>query len=164
MHARLTVALAVCASLVFAARRGIGAEATRVLENTRLALHFDAHSDTLVALHDKLTGETYRVSGDEFAMEAAEFKLDFSQVKLTSWKQQGEKVESQYRGGEMTIEVTYALGREHHFAEIAADNLVQPPTSGRARPTGYSTPPASSTACSCRSPGIYFLVVGQSET
>src|SRR5210317_1395126 len=93
------------------------AEEALVLENDRLALRFDRKTGTLTALENKLTEETYKISGDEFAVEAVEFRLDRANAGLTSLELQGETVKAQYQGGGMTIDVTYTLGREHHFAE-----------------------------------------------
>ena len=88
-----------------------------VLENNLLGLSFERKTGTLVALQNKLTGETYHISGDEFVVEAEEFRLDFADAALTSLKLQGEALEARYQSGGTTIEVTYTLHGENHFAE-----------------------------------------------
>ncbi len=110
-----TIVLSACLSLLQPSPTR--AEEALVLENDRLALRFDRKTGTLTALENKLTEETYKISGDEFAVEAVEFRLDRANAGLTSLELQGETVKAQYQGGGMTIDVTYTLGREHHFAE-----------------------------------------------
>lgn len=92
-------------------------EEALLLENGRQGVSFDRRTGTLVAIQNKLTGETYQVDGDRFAVEAVEFQIDFSQVKLTSLKRQGETITARYQGGSMTIDVAYALASDRHFAE-----------------------------------------------
>jgi hypothetical protein len=116
MNPRLTSAVVGCAWIVLLGTP-TQADIASVLENTQLALRFDAQSGTLLAIHNKLTGETYQVGGDRFAVEAADFRLDFPQVKLSSLKQQGETLKAQYQGDTMTIDVTYTLAAERQFAE-----------------------------------------------
>ena len=110
-----TIVLTACLSLLQPSPTR--AEEALVLENDRLALRFDRKTGTLTALENKLTEETYKISGDEFAVEAVEFRLDRANAGLTSLELQGETVKARYQGGGMTIDVTYTLGREHHFAE-----------------------------------------------
>ncbi|MDD5521780.1 MAG: hypothetical protein PHI84_13265 [Kiritimatiellae bacterium] len=87
------------------------------LENERLALRFDRNTGTLTAIQNKLTGENYSVSGDEFAVEVVDFRHDFAEAKVVSLKHRSRTLEACYRSGDMTIEVTYTLERNHHFAE-----------------------------------------------
>ena len=117
MNTRLLSSVVGCAWIVLLTTSAAEADKASVLENTRLALHFDSQTGSLVAIHNKLTGETYQVGGDRFAVEAADFRLDFPQVKLTSLKQQGETLKAQYRGDTMTIDVTYTLAADRQFAE-----------------------------------------------
>lgn len=93
------------------------AEGAFLLENGRLGLSFDQNTGTLAAIRNKLTGETYSVSGDRFSVAAVDFRLDFSQVRLTWLAREGESVKARYQGGPLTIDVTYTLGRDRHFAE-----------------------------------------------
>ncbi|MFH1919053.1 MAG: hypothetical protein ABIP48_04080 [Planctomycetota bacterium] len=95
----------------------VKAEESLVLENDRVALRFDRDTGTLTALENKLAKETYSISKDEFAVEAGEFRLDFPDARLTSLELQGEALLVQYQGAGMTVEVSYALGKENHFAE-----------------------------------------------
>ena len=93
------------------------AQGTLLLENGRLGLSFDRDTGTLVAIQNKLTGETYQVGGDRFSVVGDDFRLDFPQAKLISLKRQGQAVKAQYQGGPMTIDVTYTLAPDRHFAE-----------------------------------------------
>ena len=87
------------------------------LQNNQVSLRFDGASGALIRIDNKLTGETYQVSGDRFAVEAVEFRLEFADAKLTSLKQQGDRLRAQYQGGGMTIDVTYTLAPDRRFAE-----------------------------------------------
>ncbi len=112
------VITAVClATLAPASAPATRGEDALVLENERLGLRFDRKIGTLTALDNKLTGETYRVSGDKFAVEAVEFRLALSEAKVSSLKLGDRVLHVSYRGDEMTVEVTYALGAENHFVE-----------------------------------------------
>ncbi|MCU0873484.1 MAG: hypothetical protein MUE50_14175 [Pirellulaceae bacterium] len=93
------------------------AQDTLTLENGRLGLNFDQRTGTLTAIHNKLTGETYAVSGDEFAVEAVEFGIEFGKLKLAAMKQSGGTLDARYETDGMTVEVTYCLRGENHFAE-----------------------------------------------
>lgn len=93
-----------------------GQEAFR-LENGRLGLSVARDNGTLVAIQNKLAGETYLVRGDTFTVEAVEFQLDFADAKLITIKQEGETLKVQYQGSGMTVDVAYALTADHHFAE-----------------------------------------------
>lgn len=93
------------------------AEEPLVLENARLALQFEKATGTLTAIENTRTDETYRVGGDEFSVEAVEFDLDFQDVKRDSLELEDEALRVRYQGREMSVEVTYTLGRENHFAE-----------------------------------------------
>jgi hypothetical protein len=93
------------------------AENAPLLENGRLALSFDPTSHALAAIHNKLTGEVYRVSGDAFALEATDFRLDFQDAKPTALERAKNELKAGYRAGGLTIEVAYLLGGENHFAE-----------------------------------------------
>ena len=79
----LTIALCLaCVALMQPPQ--IWAEESLVLENSQLALRFDRKTGTLTALENKLAQETYSVGGDEFAVEAEEFRLGFSNTRLAS--------------------------------------------------------------------------------
>ena len=93
------------------------AEEPLVLENDRLGLCFDRKMGTLTEIENKLTGETYRVGGDEFSVEAVGFRLDFLEAGLSSLKLGDGVLQVRYRGDQMTVDVTYTLGGESHFAE-----------------------------------------------
>ena len=54
------------------------------LENGRLGLSFDRTTGTLVAIRNKLAGETYQVRGDEFEVEAVAFRTALGDAKLAS--------------------------------------------------------------------------------
>ena len=45
------------------------------LENSQIGLTFDGKAGTLTAIENKLVGETYQIRGEEFGIEASEFKV-----------------------------------------------------------------------------------------
>lgn len=68
---------------LLAAYRAPAAEPLR-LENGTLALDFDAASGTLAAIGNRLTGETYAVSGDAFTIETTQGTVALSDTALKS--------------------------------------------------------------------------------
>jgi len=93
------------------------AEEDFVLQNSQLAARFDRGSATLAAIENKLTGETYRVSGDQFSVEAVEFRFDLLGAELSTLKCGDGLFRVRYQGDAMTADVTYTLGGENHFVE-----------------------------------------------
>jgi hypothetical protein len=87
------------------------------LENSRLGLNVDPKTGTLVAIHNKLAGETYQVRDDLFEVEAVEFRVGLAEAKLASLQREGDVLKARYAADGMTIEVTYRLRGEDHFAE-----------------------------------------------
>lgn len=87
------------------------------LENSRIALQFDRTTGTLAAVENKHAGETYAVRGDESAVEAVEFHTAFADLRLVSLGRQGQVVTARYQHDGLTIEATYTLRGENHFAE-----------------------------------------------
>lgn len=93
------------------------AQGPLVLENACLGLRFERSTGTLAAIHNKLTGEVYQITGDRFAIEAVDFRLEFADAKLTLLAQQGHAVKIRYQRDGVTVDVTYTLAPDRHFAE-----------------------------------------------
>jgi hypothetical protein len=93
------------------------AQETLTLENGRLGLSVDRKTGSLVAVHNKLTGETYQVRGDEFDVEAVEFRAGLADAKLETLQREAEAVKARYQSGAVVIEVIYTLRGDSHFAE-----------------------------------------------
>ena len=87
---RVTMIVSTCFALL--ASSPTRAEDRLVLQNERLGLTFDRQTGTLTALENKLAEETYKISGDEFAVEAEAFRLDFPDAALASLEIEGEAV------------------------------------------------------------------------
>ena len=68
-------------------------------------------------MENKLTGETYDVNGDEFAVESAEFTVGLSQFKSAAINLADDTLTARYEGESMTVEVAWTLQRNRHFAE-----------------------------------------------
>lgn len=94
-----------------------GAQGAVVLENRRLGLTFDRTTGTLVAIHNKLAGETYQVGGDQFGVEAVEFRIEQADCKLTAIEQQGQTLKAEYETAGVTVGVTYTLAPDRHYVE-----------------------------------------------
>jgi hypothetical protein len=105
------------AGFVLAAMACIEAAEPLILENSQLGLSFDPERGTLIALHNKLTGETYEVANDTFVVEAVEFRVGLSDVKLTSCQLDKNALKVRYEGAGMIVEVAYLLAEDRHFAE-----------------------------------------------
>ena len=101
-----------------------GSEALR-LENPFLDLRFDGDSGTLLALSNKLTGETYGIVGDQFSVETTEFHVAFRDAKLVSLRQVVGRVEAAYSHDRLDIQVAYTLGRQAAFRRKASHAHVQ---------------------------------------
>jgi hypothetical protein len=93
------------------------AQGTLTLQNSRVGLKFDRSTGTLIAIENKVAGETYQVRNDQFEVEAREFRVGQADAKLTSLQQEPGAVKARYEAGAVTIEVVYALQGENHFAE-----------------------------------------------
>jgi len=87
------------------------------LENQRLRLSFDATSGALREVWNKMTGEAYRVAGDEFSVETTEEWGKFSDFKLETREVLGGVLRLAYRADRMRVEVSWTLGARHGFAE-----------------------------------------------
>jgi len=87
-----------------------------VLENRLLALRFDRGTGTLAALKNKLTRETYRITGDEFVVETEGFRLGAVELTVVSRQLDDHAFEVHYECDEMTVQVVYTLHAENHFA------------------------------------------------
>ena len=74
-------------------------QATLTLENGRLDLSLDRSTGTLVAIQNKLAGETYQVRDDLFEVEAVEFRVGLADAKLTSLERKEPVYFGVYRRG-----------------------------------------------------------------
>ncbi len=97
-------------------QHSLAAEQVR-LENDKLALRYDAASGTLVAVDNKLAGETYAADGDEVAVEASEFALEFSQLKCEAVQAATDTLIAHFRSERMNVKVAWSLRPNQHFAE-----------------------------------------------
>ncbi len=88
-----------------------------VLQNDQIALRFDGASGTVAAIDNKLSGETYRIGHEEFAVEAVEFHLDFAGAKLAALEASRDAVTARYESPQMTVESRYWLRPQASFAE-----------------------------------------------
>jgi hypothetical protein len=87
------------------------------LENERIGLSFEPKTGALTAIENKLTGETYQIHGDECDVDAVEFHATAADQRLVSLCRRDDVVTARYEGKGLTVEATYALTGEKHFAE-----------------------------------------------
>jgi hypothetical protein len=87
------------------------------LENSRVGLKFDRNTGSMIAIQNKATGETYAVRNDSFEVEAREFHAGQADARLVSLEQQPGTVKARYETGPATVEATYTLRGNDHFAE-----------------------------------------------
>ena len=98
-----------------AALRGIKADEPTVLQSDRLGLVFDRKAGTIKAIQNKLTAETYLVEGDEFDVEALQFRVGLADTKLVDLAVERNTLKAVYDSSDLTIEVLYTL--RDHFVE-----------------------------------------------
>jgi len=85
------------------------------LQSDQMGLVFDRRTGALCTLENKLTGETYRVVGDEFAIEAVGFRVGFADARLVRLVVEGSLLQADYRTVDFTIQARYTL--RGHFVE-----------------------------------------------
>jgi hypothetical protein len=86
-----------------------------VLENDWLGLVFDRKTGTLRAIENKLTGERYRLQGDEFEVEAVQFHANLCDAKLVGLTVEGDTLKADYQSRDLAIQSRYTL--RGHFVE-----------------------------------------------
>ena len=85
------------------------------LENDRIGLSFARKTGALVAVENKLATETYQVQGDEFEVEAVQFRVGLADARLVGLAVEGDTLRADYRSNDLVIRVLYTL--RDHFAE-----------------------------------------------
>ncbi len=88
---------------------------TTALETAALRLEFDRAAGGLIAITNKLTGETYAVSGDAFAVETTAFRRAQAEMRQVAWSATAEAVTARYADADIEVEVTYELRPVDHF-------------------------------------------------
>ena len=69
----------------------------------------------IVGVENKLAGETYQVEGDEFDVEAVEFRTSFADATLVGLAAENDTLKVDYRSNDVVIQVRYTL--RGHFVE-----------------------------------------------
>ncbi len=87
-----------------------------ILENSRLRLAFSA-AGTLNAVDNRLTGETYQLTGDEFAIETTDARRDFADFALAACEVLPGEIQLRYQCDLFAVDIRYTLGQEQHFVE-----------------------------------------------
>ena len=82
-----------------------------ILENAALRLEFNREAGGLVAITSKLTGETYAVINDVFAVETTAFRKKQPDLRQVEWATTAEAVRARYADADLTVEVVYELLR-----------------------------------------------------
>ncbi|NLE99889.1 MAG: hypothetical protein GX601_02815 [Anaerolineales bacterium] len=89
---------------------------THELSNQKLALTINPNG-SLVEIENRLTGERYAVSGDEFEVEATDFRFTQAEAQFEGLDCWDGTVQARYRFGPVRVEVTYTLKGDQAFAE-----------------------------------------------
>jgi hypothetical protein len=88
---------------------------SKILEHAALRLEFDREEGGLVAVANKLTGETYAVTGDTFAVETTAFRRTQQEMRQVEWTATPTGVHARYADTDLTVEVAYELRPGEHF-------------------------------------------------
>ncbi|MDA1088385.1 MAG: hypothetical protein O2901_15395 [Verrucomicrobia bacterium] len=88
---------------------------TNLLETAALRMEFDRAAGGLSAITNKLTGETYAVSGDAFAVETTAFSRTQAEMRQVAWSVTADSVTARYADADLTVEVAYELRSGDHF-------------------------------------------------
>ena len=88
---------------------------TNRLETAALRLEFDHAVGGLAAITNKLTGETYAVTGDAFAVETTVFRRTQADMRQVEWTATAERVTARYADADQTVEIVYELRPGDHF-------------------------------------------------
>lgn len=86
-----------------------------ILETAEMRLAFDRAAGGLNAITNKLTGETYAVAGDAFAVETTAFRRTQAELRQTEWTATADRVTARYADNDLTVEVAYELRSGDHF-------------------------------------------------
>jgi len=87
-----------------------------VLENSRLRLDFSGDG-TMTVLQNRLTGETYQLLGEEFAVETTDTRRDFADFHLLDRETYAGGVHLRYTSDLCAVDIRYTLKGEQHFVE-----------------------------------------------
>lgn len=87
------------------------------LENLILRLEFDRSSGRIISLGNKLTGEVYGISGDEFRIETDSFEVAQRDLTLHALTIDPGRMSVRYVGEKVDVDVLWSLGQDRHFAE-----------------------------------------------
>src|SRR5271156_1163053 len=85
------------------------------VESDQVAALVDRSTGALVALKNKLTGETYSISGDQFQFETQPAVIGLGDAKLISVDVKPLAWTAKYRQGDTEVEAVYTV--RHHFLE-----------------------------------------------
>ena len=85
------------------------------IQNDKCGLTFHCRTGTLSAIENKLAGETYQVEGDEFDVEAVQFRTGFVDAKLVGLAVESDTLKADYQSKDLAIQVRYTL--RGHFVE-----------------------------------------------
>ena len=99
------------------------AENNIYLENEHLKLCLDRTSATVKFIENKLAGQRYSVTGDQFFVNATKFDFNLDDLSLHKLERTDNKIKAMYkieannRVPNLKIEVTYTLEKGHNFGQ-----------------------------------------------
>jgi len=86
-----------------------------ILENTVLRLEFSRPGGGLIGIANKLTGETYAIADDAFAIETTAFQRAQAEMRQVEWTATADAVTARYADADLTVEIAYELQSGDHF-------------------------------------------------
>jgi len=95
-----------------------GADAPEVLlQNQCLSLAIGQKTGAMTRLENRLTGEAYLITGDEFNVKAVGWEVGLPDARLASLTPARGQITARYEHPKLNLEVVYSLGEEHAFVE-----------------------------------------------
>ena len=91
--------------------------AGKILENSNLSLTIDDKTGAIICMENKLTSEVYTINGDQFAIKAFKWSVNFPDFKLVSLTEQPGQVSINYEHPKVDIKVAYSLGQGQAFVQ-----------------------------------------------
>jgi hypothetical protein len=88
-----------------------------VIGNAALRLELDRTAGGLRAITNKLTGETYAVSGDAFEVETTAWRRSQADLHQVSWEAEAHALRARYTDADLTVEIAYELRPADRFVQ-----------------------------------------------
>jgi hypothetical protein len=88
------------------------------LENDCMVINFDKKTSLPSSLTNKLTGEKYQIQDEGFIIEAADWRVDFSDMACKSLAHDTHILHVLYQHPKLSAKMSYTLKPDRHFLEM----------------------------------------------